>query len=234
VGIDGRESLRGGKKKRDFAQANGKNLPESPNAYGRLFELGREEELWRTLAAKVREGVKLPDGRAEELISHAIDEVVSERAWGWHLALSPDRLRALARHLDDDLTPFLCAECILPGCCYFDTVRLTSNDIKRLSGRLKQSHTEFVAQHCTQYADASDRRYVCKLKNAKPCGFLREDGRCRVYADRPEVCAEFPFVVDQTTGDITEIRLFRFCNVAFNAARCEVARRVERSVRAIF
>lgn len=222
------------KKGGDAAQANDKNLAESPNAYGRLFEPGREEELRRTLVAKVQEELKLPDGRAEDLISRAIDEVVIERASGWHLALSPDRLHALTLRDGEDLSLSLCADCALPACCYFDVVRLASNDVRRLSRRLKQSRKEFTAQHCTPYVDASDRRYACKLKNVKPCEFLGEDGRCRIYADRPAICAEFPFVVDQTTGDITEIRLFPFCNVAFNAVRCEVARRVERSVRALF
>jgi Fe-S-cluster containining protein len=181
--------------------------------------------------SKVREDLKLPVGCAEELISRAVEEVVSERAWGWRLALSPDRLRELALSFNDDLTLCLCAECVLPGCCYFDVVRLTSSDVRRLSRRLKQSRTEFVADRCAPHVDASDRGYVWKLKRAKPCEFLGQDGRCRVYADRPAVCVEFPFVVDKKTGDLTEIRLFPFCNVAFNAVRCEVARRVENFLR---
>jgi Fe-S-cluster containining protein len=211
---------------RDVTQANRRILPQSSNAHGLLFELGQEEELRCALMAKVREGLKLPDGLAERLISHAIDEIVSEREWGWHLVFPLDRLRALMLRRDEDLPPLLCTECALPGCCYFDVVRLTSNDVKRLSRRLNLSRTKFLAQHCTPYVNASDRRYARKLKNAKPCEFLSEDGRCRVYADRPKVCAEFPFVVDGATGYITEIRLFPFCNVAFNAVRFEVERRV--------
>jgi Fe-S-cluster containining protein len=211
---------------RGVTQANGRIVPQSSNVHGLLFELGQEEELRRTVMAKVREDLKLPDGLAEELISPAVDEIVSKREWGWHLAFSPNRLRALMLRRDEDLPPLLCTECALPGCCYFDVVRLTSNDVRRLSRRLNLSRTKFLAQYCTPYVDASDRRYARKLKNAKPCEFLSEDGRCRVYADRPKVCAEFPFIVDQATGYIAEIRLFPFCNVAFNAVRFEVARRV--------
>jgi Fe-S-cluster containining protein len=181
--------------------------------------------------SKICEDLKLPVGCAEELISRVVGEVVSERAWGWHLAVSPVRLRELALSFYEDLTPCLCAECVLPGCCYFDIVRLTSSDVLRLSRRLKQSQAEFVAEHCAPHVDASDRGYVWKLKRAKPCQFLGQDSRCRVYADRPAVCVEFPFVADKKTGDLTEIRLFPFCNVAFNVVRCEVARRVENSLR---
>jgi len=224
---------RASKRGREIAQANGDSPPKSPNAHGRLFEPGQAEELRRTLMSKVREELKLPAGFAEELISRAVDEVISERAGGWRLAVSPDRLRELALRLYDDLTPLLCAECVLPSCCYFDVVRLTSSDVRRLSGRFKQSRTEFVAERCAPHVDVSDRRYVWKLKHAKPCEFLGQDQRCRVYADRPAVCAEFPFVVDKKTGELTEIRLFPFCNVTFNAVRCEVARRVEKSVRIV-
>ncbi|MEI7827170.1 MAG: YkgJ family cysteine cluster protein [Euryarchaeota archaeon] len=196
----------------------------SIDSYGRLFETGRQDELRRALVAKVHEGLPAPDGGAIESICRAVDEVISEREWGWHFALPTERL--LKRGLRaDDASALLCADCALPRCCYFDIVRLTPDDVARLSKRLEISSKEFVAQHCTPFVDAQDRRYAHALKKAKPCEFLGEDDRCRVYADRPTVCADFPLVVDPTTGDITEIRLFPFCNVPFNVVRHEVTRR---------
>jgi Fe-S-cluster containining protein len=197
----------------------------SSDCYGRLFEPGRQNELGRALAAKVHEGLPALDGIAIESIRRAVDEVISERKWGWHFALPTARLSK--RDLRADAaSALLCADCPLPGCCYFDIVRLTSADVARLSTRLKLSFEEFVTQHCTPFVDAQDRCYTHVLKKAKPCEFLGEDDRCLVYADRPTVCADFPVVVDWITGDIVEIRLFPFCNVPFNVVRYEVTRRV--------
>jgi Fe-S-cluster containining protein len=198
----------------------------SNDSYGRLFETGRQDELKRALAAKVHEGLPAPDGGTFESINRAVDEVISEREWGWHFALPTERL--LKRDLRaDDMSALLCADCALPTCCcYFDFVRLTPDDVARLSKRLKISSEEFVAQYCTPFVDAQDRRYTHALKKAKQCEFLGDDDRCRVYADRPTVCADFPLVVDPITGDIIEIRLFPFCNGPFNVVRYEVTRRV--------
>jgi Fe-S-cluster containining protein len=197
----------------------------SSDSYGRLFEPGRQDELRCVLTARVREGLPAPDGGAIETIWRAVDEVIAEREWGWHFALPAERLSKSDLRADA-ASALLCTDCALPGCCYFDIVRLTSADVTRLSTRLKLSFEEFVAQHCTPFVDAQDRRYTHALKKAKPCEFLGEDDRCRVYADRPMVCADFPLVVDPITGDIIEIRLFPFCNVPFNVVRYEVTRRV--------
>jgi Fe-S-cluster containining protein len=202
----------------------------SGDSYGHLFEAGREDVLRRTLAVQVYDGLLAPDRRAMERITRVVDEVVSERTGGWHFGLSTERL-VKVDHLSNDVSARLCADCAHPGCCYFDIVRLTSDDVKRLSARLNLSTMEFVARHCTPFADAADRRYTHALKKSKPCEFLGKDGRCRVYADRPKVCADFPFVVDPLTGDVTEIRLFPFCNLPFNVVRYEVKRRVLESPR---
>ena len=209
---------------RSAAQARAARWASS-DSYGRLFEPGRQDELRRTLAVKVREGLSGPDGAAIEGIRCAVDEVISEREQGWHFAVPTERLPKRDPRADD-ASALLCADCALPGCCYFDIVRLTSDDVARLSKRLRLSSEGFIAQHCTPFADAHDRRYTHALKKAKPCQFLGEDDRCRVYADRPAVCADFPLVVDPLTGEIIEIRLFPFCNVPFNVARNEVTSRV--------
>src|SRR5674536_218505 len=167
----------------------------SSDSYGRLFEVGREEELRRTVAAKVYEGLSVPDRGVMERITPLVDEVISKRSGGWHFGLSTERLSKIELRADD-APARLCADCALPGCCYFDIVRLTPDDVERLSVRLKLSSEEFVARHCKQFADTHDRRYTHALKKSKPCDFLTEDDRCHVYADRPRVCADFPFVVD--------------------------------------
>ncbi len=197
----------------------------SGDSYGRLFEVGREEALRRTLAAKVYKGLLAPDKSAIERITRIVDEVISERKGGWHFGLSPERLSKVDLRADDASTR-LCADCTVPGCCYFDIVRLTSDDVDRLSARFKLSSVEFVGRYCKPFTDARDHRYTHALKKNKTCEFLGQDDRCHVYDDRPMVCADFPFVVDLTTGDVIEIRLFPFCNFPFNLVRHEVTRRV--------
>jgi Fe-S-cluster containining protein len=193
-------------------------------SYGSLFEPGRKDDLRRTLAAKVTEGLNVPEASASERILSIVDQSIREHEGGWHFLLSPERLLDDLR-ANDHSSRHLCADCSLPGCCYFEIIRLTSDDVERLRVHLELSLDEFVLQHCVSYVDDRDLRYTYALKKAQPCAFLGEDGRCRVYADRPAVCAEFPFVVDRKTRDITEIRLFPFCNVPFNVLRLEVRRR---------
>lgn len=197
----------------------------SGDSYGRLFEVGREEELRRTLAEKTYEGLLAPDRSAMKRIARIVDNVISEREGGWHFGLSNEQLSKVELRADDT-SAGLCADCEVPGCCCFDVVRLTSEDVRRLSGHLMLSVEEFVARHCTSFVDGHDHRYTHALKKTQPCEFLGVDCRCRVYAARPAVCANFPFTINPITGDIVKIRLFPFCNVPFNLVRCEVTRRL--------
>jgi Fe-S-cluster containining protein len=199
-------------------------------SYGSLFEPGRKDDLRRTLAAKVAEELNALDAPASERILSIVDQIIREREGGWYFSLSPERVLDDLR-VNDHSSRLLCADCSLPGCCYFEIIRLTSDDVERLGAHLDLSLEEFVAQYCVSYVDDHDRRYTHALKKAQPCAFLDEDGRCRVYTDRPAVCAEFPFVVDRKTRDITEIRLFPFCNVPFNVLRLEVKRRALEGIR---
>jgi hypothetical protein len=199
-------------------------------SYGSLFEPGRKDDLRRTLAAKAIEWLNAPETTASERILSIVDQIICEREGGWHFSLSPERVLDDLR-VNDHSSQLLCADCSLPGCCYFEIIRLTSDDVERLRTHLDLSLEEFVAQYCVSYVDDHDRRYTHALKKAQPCAFLGEDGRCRVYTGRPAVCAEFPFVVDRKTRDITEIRLFPFCNVSFNMLRLEVKRRALEDIR---
>jgi Fe-S-cluster containining protein len=207
------------------AKRRGSRGAATNESFGYLFEPGRKNDLLRALAAKVTEGLT-PDAPACECIDSLVEEIVSEREGGWHFALSSERLFDL--RANGRSSQHFCDDCSLPGCCYFETIRLTSEDVERLATRLQLSFDEFVAQHCVPFVDNHDRRYSFALKEAQPCAFLEAHGLCRVYADRPTVCSEFPFVVDRKTGDVKEIRLFPFCNVPFNVLRLEVIRRAHK------
>jgi len=199
-------------------------------SYGSLFEPGRKDDLRRTLAEKVAEELKAPGVPASERILCIVDKIISERERGWHFSLSPERLLYDLR-ANDYSSRHLCADCSLPCCCYFDIIRLTSDDVERLRVHLDLSTDQFLAQHCTLFVDDHNPCYTYALKKAQRCPFLGEHGRCQVYADRPAVCAEFPFVVGRKTHDVTEVRLFPFCNVPFNMVKLEARRRALEGVR---
>ena len=202
----------------------------SYDSFGTLFEPGLKDALRRTLVTKVVEALNGAEAPASERIPAIVDAILSERESGWHLSLSPDRLLTGDVRETGAWTRQLCTDCRVPGCCYFDVIRLTSADVERLRAHLNLSLGEFIARHCVPYA-RDDPRYRYALKKGKRCEFLAENGRCRVYAGRPAVCAAFPFVVDPKTHAITEIRLFPFCNVPFNVLRHEVTRRVRKGIR---
>jgi len=191
----------------------------SPPSYGHLFELGCNDGLQRTLAIRVIQELAPSNGCANERVLHIVDELVSKREHGWRFHISSERLSDL--RTNRELSERLCADCAVPGCCYFETVRLTFDDVDRLRARLGVTFEAFVTKHCVPYRNDRDACYTFALKQAQPCAFLSKDGRCSVYADRPSVCAEFPFMVDRDTGDVREIRLFPFCNVPFNVLRLE-------------
>ena len=83
--------------------------------------------------------------------------------------------------------------CRIHGChaCCLDTeMPLTDEDIERIEAL---GFRDF-------YIEKDGFRV---LKNiGRRCFFLSEDGRCRIYRDRPEGCRYYPFVLDIDTDKI--------------------------------
>lgn len=80
-----------------------------------------------------------------------------------------------------------CGKCCIGKDGY---VILTEKDITRLSKALDLSRFDFIAN----YTDRFHGHFVLKDKpRSEDCIFLTDQKMCRVYKDRPDQCATFPF-----------------------------------------
>lgn len=87
-----------------------------------------------------------------------------------------------------DLTKFECKMC--GKCCRIDGfVRLTEEDIKRISNYLKISEEAFINQYTTVAPDRLS--LILKDTNGHDCCLLTENG-CLIHPVKPEQCKGFP------------------------------------------
>ena len=77
-----------------------------------------------------------------------------------------------------------CCKC--GNCCKLYDITVDKNDIEVISEYLELSENDFIEKYLT----ADGEGY--KIKD-KPCCFLDADGKCRIYAVRPNVCRDFPY-----------------------------------------
>ena len=63
---------------------------------------------------------------------------------------------------------------------------IPEEDIERDAAYLGMSREEFIAAHLKQ----EDGEW---LEFHQPCGFLDQDGNCRLGENRPESCKKFPY-----------------------------------------
>lgn len=83
-----------------------------------------------------------------------------------------------------------CLDCA--QCCKNYSPRFKSPDIKRISKHLKMSERLFMDNFLQRDEDGD---FVLKVK---PCPFLQQDNRCRIYEVRPSDCARFPYTDEDT------------------------------------
>ena len=109
-------------------------------------------------------------------------------------------------------------------CCYDIVVHVTPLDIRRLARAQALDPMQIVEPRAVTASDgpnseafgaridASDRLYRTVLrrdpKGGDACQFLMQiddaNGRCGVYADRPRVCAVYPFTIRKGSIDLRE------------------------------
>ena len=84
--------------------------------------------------------------------------------------------------------PFACLRC--GACCRWSGhVLLTPADIRRLATACGASEEDFIARHTIL---AANRAQLSLAEQADGACVLLENNACRVYADRPDQCREFP------------------------------------------
>lgn len=86
-----------------------------------------------------------------------------------------------------------CGSC--SNCCLEEMIFLNKQDVIRLSKNLSIPIKKFILRY-TQELTYKNKN-VFKLNNSKnECIFLK-DGQCSVYEDRPDMCKNFPFYLEE-------------------------------------
>ncbi len=113
----------------------------------------------------------------------------------------------LAGQLHDEAFRIVdCTRCA--NCCKTMNVRFDDEDIERIAGHLNMPADEFIET----YLLADDDGCLFEARQ-KPCPFLAEDNRCKIYDVRPAVCREYPHTDKEGL-------VFRTIGVANNAIVC--------------
>lgn len=185
-------------------------------SYGSLFTQERRDELRRTLCEKTSRGLHALHQVEIADVYRIVSELVEEAERG------PFKRLHVERNDDGSFRP-LCTGCERPWCCIvFETIRLTADDIWKLSKRFTMAPATFSRTYCERYADVKWPEFVYTLKRALPCEFLHKD-RCRIYEDRPERCRDFPLQCDQNGENFV---IYPWCNYFFNLLWHEATLRV--------
>jgi Fe-S-cluster containining protein len=80
--------------------------------------------------------------------------------------------------------------CELCGrCCHQPQINIQAHEVDRIATAAGIPLHEFIGDCLAQ---TSDGRLL--LRRTAPCMFLGDDNRCTVWADRPEVCDDFPYM----------------------------------------
>lgn len=107
------------------------------------------------------------------------------------------------------MTGFVCQGC--GACCRIKhgIVRVSDEEIRRISAFLGMGELEFIASETDV---APDRRgLILKSCADDSCVYLTEDNRCRIHAVKPDKCRTFPF--KWTNADSVEVcPALRLCN----------------------
>lgn len=92
-----------------------------------------------------------------------------------------------------------CLQCA--NCCKTTSPIFYQNDIERVARSLRMKPGDFIQEYL-RIDDDGD--YVLK---SSPCPFLDGENYCRVYADRPKACREYPHTDRKKMVQITGLTL---------------------------
>ncbi|MCL1811570.1 MAG: YkgJ family cysteine cluster protein [Methanomassiliicoccaceae archaeon] len=75
-------------------------------------------------------------------------------------------------------------------CCHQPNITVLPEEVDRIAAAAGVPLHDFITQYLT---GSNDGRLF--LRKTDPCAFLKDDNRCRIWADRPEICRDFPYAV---------------------------------------
>ena len=99
-----------------------------------------------------------------------------------------------------------CTRCA--NCCKTMDIMFSDEDVERIAGHLDMEIDDFIQT----YLEPADEDGPYKVRG-KPCPFLSDDDRCKIYDVRPSVCREYPHTDKEGFT-------FRTMSVANNALVC--------------
>lgn len=74
-------------------------------------------------------------------------------------------------------------------CCNCAPIVVNPKDIRVMAFHLNMSPKEFKEKYTEVYPGKPG---VSHFKQEKPCAFLDENNRCKIYTARPDVCRSYP------------------------------------------
>jgi len=135
--------------------------------------------------------MKVTPTNVEELAERKQDENWDLRAFLKHgCPLESEELDELVREITLDIWKRI--DCTACGrCCEDLCPRLTEQEQDRLATRLGVTTDELRERYLVRGPEPDEPAW--RMRDA-PCPFL-QDGRCRVYEDRPAECREYPYLL---------------------------------------
>ncbi len=76
-------------------------------------------------------------------------------------------------------------------CCHQPFITVRDTEVERVADYAGIDLYTFA----TEYLYREDGRWLFRKTN--PCAFLREDNKCRIWKERPEICDDFPYMVSK-------------------------------------
>lgn len=100
----------------------------------------------------------------------------------------------IAENIPKDVYRFLKEnhKCVGCGkCCHCSPIVITGKDIRVMACKLGMNVKEFKKQYTEHYPGTNT---LSHFKKEKPCAFLDENNRCKIYDARPDVCRLYPLM----------------------------------------
>jgi Fe-S-cluster containining protein len=111
-----------------------------------------------------------------------------------------------------------CLSCA--NCCKTTSPIFYQTDIERVSKSLRLKPGDFIEKYLRI---DEDKDYVLK---SSPCPFLDEENYCKVYADRPKACREYPHTNRKKMVQILDLT---YLNTLVCPATLEIVERIKSS-----
>ena len=78
-------------------------------------------------------------------------------------------------------------------CCHQPYITVMDEEVERISEHIGTDPKDLIRR----FLHRQDGRWLFKKTASGPCAFLGKDNRCTIWAGRPEICMDFPYMVSK-------------------------------------